>query len=356
MGKLLYVHIGPHKTGTTSLQHFLFSEREGLLSEGILFPCEDLGPWMTQHRLAFALRGVPDRKAGDTPEAEDELRSILRQTQTSNAETIVLSAESLSFLRPEAIRKLRDAFSDCDTRVVLYARPQDQLLVSAFSQRVKSPLKPFAAPIDSLIDEKTALNYSDIYTKAAAWAEVFGRSNILVRVYTEIKDAREDFLYLVGGEALMRRFDGSLPSNTNTSPSLEALEYMRAFKRTEKDPKIRARAMMALTQHFSENGRKPIQLLSSEDRWRILERCRRSNERLFREFLDRENAFAPEILLANIAKAERVQIDTSEAVAFTRKLLQKDQTSVAALRRFFRFPTISRKTQHRSANNLFGFR
>ena len=37
--KTIYLHIGVSKTGTTSIQRFLYKNRELLKDKGILYPC-----------------------------------------------------------------------------------------------------------------------------------------------------------------------------------------------------------------------------------------------------------------------------------------------------------------------------
>lgn len=59
--KTLYLHIGRHKTGTSSLQHFLFANRERLESLGFCYP--RIGRYVNHSAVASALVGPAPRKA-----------------------------------------------------------------------------------------------------------------------------------------------------------------------------------------------------------------------------------------------------------------------------------------------------
>lgn len=332
MRKTIYIHIGPHKTGTSSLQHFLFRFRRRLLAEGVLFPAENLQGLKSQHRLAFALRGSRDHRNDDIPNADAEIANIHRQIETSDAPIAILSSEAFFAIKPGAIKRLRHELSAHDVKIVFYARRQDEAFVSTFAQRVKAPRSNHVAPIhDALAAPDEFANDLALYDCAKRWGKHFGDANIIMRLYAEAGDVREDFMGVIGREDLRAFVRKKSVDNVNVSPSLEALEYLRAFKVFEADRKIRGLALTRLTSHFAATGRKPIELLSSADRRHLLEYFREDNERLFAEFLGRENAFSPDLI--GDAKKERVFVDTSDVgELMSRLLVEESETPLTRLR------------------------
>ncbi|WP_102957790.1 hypothetical protein [Mangrovicella endophytica] len=86
----LYVHVGPHKTATTTLQHFFFRQRQSLAAKGLSYPVIRPGhPNQIAHNdLALAMKNGDDDLLGMY------LRSILRQA--IGAERVLISAEEFS--------------------------------------------------------------------------------------------------------------------------------------------------------------------------------------------------------------------------------------------------------------------
>ncbi len=96
-----YIHVGPHKTGTTSIQWFLQENRAELLKDGYLVP-ESETKRGAHHALAEALAGL------DVGEHREPLvaRSIAAMAETP-ARTIIFSSEALrDFLGTARIAKL----------------------------------------------------------------------------------------------------------------------------------------------------------------------------------------------------------------------------------------------------------
>lgn len=145
MRKIL--HIGTHKTATTSLQTALYDNREALAEQGVIFP--DLTRWeMRQraghHKLAKALV--------DDPVSGAELtRTILADAQASArpGDTLLISSEqyyrhtltlvpqdTLKDRRENFVRLMADTFGR-DTEVVIVLRRPDSFCESRHQERVK---------------------------------------------------------------------------------------------------------------------------------------------------------------------------------------------------------------------------
>ena len=100
--RLIIIHIGHHKTATTSIQRFLFSHRQTLASYGILYPSSGLFGETGQHNLAWELSG-DDRFSAENGTVSD----LLGELQRSEAKLAILSSEDLEYL-VQAPRSLSD--------------------------------------------------------------------------------------------------------------------------------------------------------------------------------------------------------------------------------------------------------
>jgi hypothetical protein len=167
-GRPCYIHVGTHKTGTTSIQVFLASNRERFLSHGVFWPMagSEYDPGVaSHHELARELKQSadvdPDRRVLDA--VADELRR-------TDARVACISSEDLTFVwdKPAALVRLRDAVlaAGFEPRIVVYLRPQAQYCVAVYAERGGGLGPPF-----------------DYARLLDAFAAVFGRNRIIARRY-----------------------------------------------------------------------------------------------------------------------------------------------------------------------------
>ena len=65
--KTIYLHIGSPKTGTKTIQKFLYENKDKLLENGILYPIEIKMSTVPKTEMASefdVLDGIPDKKRG----------------------------------------------------------------------------------------------------------------------------------------------------------------------------------------------------------------------------------------------------------------------------------------------------
>jgi len=128
MRKQIFIHIGTHKTGTTSIQFFLHENRGRLKAAGILVPRSGTGVIDSpagHQNLAYELCDSPDfdRSLGRTANLLEELRQ-------SQEPVAVISSENFQFLHrfPDKLRKLNqdlDALGYDRTYVVYFRNTRD---------------------------------------------------------------------------------------------------------------------------------------------------------------------------------------------------------------------------------------
>ena len=183
MTKKIIFHVGPHKTGTTSIQAMLFSQSRSKNCE-FVYPFTSPGE-IGQHDFA-RLACSPDQSAFL------EKLGILK----SLTKTCVLSSEELCYLPAAGMRSLRDAVPDAHVTIVYYQRDVLSLLYSWWQETIKhgsvQTLSDFAlrcilAPYHLHLFVPDAL--------LGGWASVFGREAIRIFRYDHIPDVAKHFAY-----------------------------------------------------------------------------------------------------------------------------------------------------------------
>lgn len=134
--RICYIHVGPHKTGTTSIQWFLQENCAELLKHGYFVP-ESETKRGAHHTLAEGLAGL------DVGEHREPLvtRSIRAIAETP-AEKIIISSEALEGLLRN--RQHTETFFNrvrelnLEPKLILFPRNQPQWINSSYSHSVKA--------------------------------------------------------------------------------------------------------------------------------------------------------------------------------------------------------------------------
>ena len=134
--RVCYIHIGPHKTGTSSIQWFLKQNRGELLNYGYFVP-ESGANHGAHHALARKLCGQElqshQQSAGT---------NFARALDETPSEAVVISSEALGGLLK--IRDYANAFFtrirelNLEPKLVLFVRNQSQRINSSYSSVVKT--------------------------------------------------------------------------------------------------------------------------------------------------------------------------------------------------------------------------
>lgn len=209
--KKLYVHIGCHKTGTTSIQHNLAQNAEALAKYGLTFFYDncysgeqllpDLHSWL--NFVEAPGKVVPQ---GLYVRELDKLADRLARIQGD----VIVSSENFSFFfEPAPIGALQAALSPIfgQIRIICYLRRQDRHAISHHQEGSKF----FRAPEGDLFGHSTyALPpfdprhrlYLDYHRRLSMWAQAFGADNMVVKVFDRKQfpegDVVADFFSLLG--------------------------------------------------------------------------------------------------------------------------------------------------------------
>lgn len=133
--RLCYIHIGPHKTGTKSIQWFLKENRTELLKRGYFVP-ESGNIHGGHHAIVRNFCGQ------ELPEHQRSAASNFAQAlEKTRSEAVILSSEALDGLLRK--RDYAEAFFqrieklNLEPKLVLFVRNQPQLINSRYAQVIK---------------------------------------------------------------------------------------------------------------------------------------------------------------------------------------------------------------------------
>ena len=202
----LRLHIGLNKTGSTSLQHFLFHNREKLRNEGVLYPGrEEFMYQCAHHRLAASIlpqldwEDLLEHSGGkDDPGMmmsllEDEIRG------SRGISHVVISSELLAV---DNLAKIASYFEPvrniADFKIIVYIRNYPDFMESYLAHQVTNSYY-----VPEMMKEGFRRDFcrgmTGHYRRVIdAYAQAFGKDNIEVRVLEQEQlyggDIFSDFL------------------------------------------------------------------------------------------------------------------------------------------------------------------
>ena len=197
----LVLHIGSHKTGTTSIQQLLNGVGEQVaeltgLTYVPLQPGRHRATSKPSDELEFQTEGARIR-----PEFVDRLGQL-------GTDCLVVEEEFSWIFKPQQINTTLDLLERLfdDIRIVVYVRRQDRHLVSHYQQAARfNSAKFFRSRLTALPDyEPHHDRYLDYHARLAPYVERLGLERVTLRVYErdllKDRDVTSDFLALLGVE------------------------------------------------------------------------------------------------------------------------------------------------------------
>lgn len=182
----LILHVGPHKTGSTSIQHLLKREQARLKSRGIGY--EDLSHLEGGvHRLADSLSVSTNVRA--MPVVQTYVGALKFDTPTT-----IISSENFSRLNGDQIRDFV-AMLPCDTvEVVYFLRNPLSRMSSQWRENVKHgyrhTLLEYAAARLARPFLDRALNDA---INLQAWSKTVGSDQMKIHLYDQVQSASQMF-------------------------------------------------------------------------------------------------------------------------------------------------------------------
>jgi len=212
--KILYLHIGTHKTGTTSIQTYFWDNRSAFREHGIDYP--EVGLSGNTHADFVNCQKFPRRDAaiktlipsfnwdyspyqlGQTSTRDELFDQLKLYVERSACSKFVMSSECFyEWTEPE---KFADGFSAIfdEIYIVVYLRPQIEWIMSTYNQLIKDDYFRYAGSVREL-PQFELLAYFKILRQ---WESAFGKGSVIARPYVSAPNFNVilDFLSVVGAE------------------------------------------------------------------------------------------------------------------------------------------------------------
>ena len=249
--KICYIHIGSPKTGTSSIQRTLYHNSEIASAAGLLYPTvQPIHLCVAAHFLdpertipQGISRGMSDAKV--RKQTAVQMAKLETQIASSDAETLVLSAEHLNFLSLDGVKRLKtwiDQFAE-QSRVVCYVRHP----VSQAASRVQQRVKIRALTLDQAMDP---LDYYRFGEELPAWVDTFGLDNVIVKPFerSTLKngDAVDDFLELAGYQGNLDELQRVDTNPSLSAPALMIADHLAQIIPRSKLPKLKTKFLYAI--------------------------------------------------------------------------------------------------------------
>ncbi len=291
----LYLHIGLHKTATTTIQHFLTENDEVLKTKGYTYPKFPIHyPYMGKDRNGIFL-GTPyhDYDGQRRTDIEKENYKTCMGTIHELFETypnVILSNERLWYDLPKAegalMQKLLDDASEYgyQIKMIVYVRRQDKFVESFWNEQIKSNIKE-TRKFEQYKDEYSRLKFGEFFSRLGDMA---GDENLIMRRFEDVvrgEGILADFMKIIGLE-LTDEYHISV-ENANTQLYGNITEIKRRIN--EMDGLKRGDAVFLRESLWmaSETAKKnyPCAELSVEERTEFMKQFKDENQMLADRFI-----------------------------------------------------------------------
>lgn len=226
------LHIGPHKTGTTTVQAAFDGSREALAAQGVHYAGR------RAHSMAAAMAAAMDLSLPTVATAPIERwDELVSEVHASTADQVVLSSEFYADASPQRIRAIVDALGRDRTHVVVTLRPLHRILPSQWQQYMQNR---FVISYTDWLHEMLVNSEQTDVTPSfwrrhrhdrliGRWADEVGQDRLTVVVV----DERDKTMLTTAFERLLAVAPGTLQSHESANRSLTwpEVELLREFNR-----------------------------------------------------------------------------------------------------------------------------
>ena len=312
MDKVIFLHIGTSKTGTSSIQDFLYRNSSVLAEKGYCFKQMPIRyQRASKNRNALFLNRRPLTLFGTPSERlrEKLLKFGLKQVkdQLEHFSSVVLTDEALwnSFLKTDCktLKRIK-AFSDengAQLKLIVYFRPQDDWLESSYKQRIrKFRGKTILPEWDTFFNSPETWPKMDYYNGLCTMSEIVGKDNIIVRIYNRADfpegKVENDFLQAIGlqpsGEYKMAKEEINTSLSTNYIELKRILNQLDGVGNVSLTELISAeRAAVECSKKFNTLDKKTF--ITPEQKKKIRDKYSHGNQKIAEEYLHQSTPLFP---------------------------------------------------------------
>ena len=328
INKTIYLHIGRHKTGTSSIQNFINAYPEVLGKYSLYYP-ETGRQGIAHHNFANAFSYSATRTDREKQIAvESEMVSALRREIDEQDSDILVSSEAFQNANPKLVAEV---FSGYKIKTLVYIRNQIDYLASAYAQKV------WATDYSDSIEQYYEHNFRGNYdTFLSSWDEV-SDAGISVSVFSRKElfhsDIVADFfkrMLEIDDKNLINKILTRSIVDSNPSLTCELLAYKLAFNSHKYNvrEKMRKKFMGVLGLLSLRKDGTPV---------RVSERMAESCRSLYKEVNESvsEKYFQGKMSMnMNPRTGENIELGYDLASKITADLISVDQTLEIILKTF----------------------
>lgn len=287
MSKVI-LHIGMHKTGTTTLQKSLHrasvemqlknfqyltvKEANHSYITSAAFGSNDNKEYYNYCKSVIRGNNMPIGK-WTRDSAREEIRKQINEAQNNN-HPLLISAENLCILHPAEVESMKLFFVECgvtDFKIVAYIRDPQSWIVS-YAQQV---LKEGIEIIDEILDKPSVPRYKEFFEK---YINTFGVDNFLFLPFERSKMVNNcilsDFLVKIGlnkREAVEENGLDIKVLNSNESASLETIKLITSVEKIRRKYGLKLPRINRIIRQTNVSGETKFSLTSSALRFAVLE-------------------------------------------------------------------------------------
>lgn len=281
-GPKLILHIGAEKTGSSSIQAFLFENRERLREQGFEYLFSDGRIEQRELALYCVDSFMGDDHAANLHISGEFLRSNWKdrferefgrkvRQACDRGHTVILSSEHLQsrLKSPGNIGVLRQLLTPyfSEIRVLVYLRRQDQLATSLYSTKCRNGWLGGGVFPPNIHAKTPYYNYQLLLQR---WASGFGHAALIPRLFNKSRlrnqNPVDDFCALTGIDSQCGDLEPVSARNTALPASaMYAVEILNRrypqFEARPADPELRAirmRIIARVSADFPGAARKPL--------------------------------------------------------------------------------------------------
>jgi hypothetical protein len=225
------LHIGPHKTGTTTIQGALSLARPALLEHGVHYP----GQARQHQSAALSITGGKGLIGDDRPISPKVWQRLVSQVAAAPDDRVVVSSEFFDDADDTTANLIVTDLGGPRVHVVVTLRPLALILPSAWQQYVRNKLRTsYDDWLEAMFNQPPYIKPTTTFWKRhhhdvliGRWARIVGPDNVTVIVVDESDHDRllrvfEELLGLPTGLLVAEE------SRTNRSLTLGETELVRA--------------------------------------------------------------------------------------------------------------------------------
>ena len=295
----IYIHIGTHKTGTTTIQHALRDTVRVYPKEG----------WVYQGTTPTANEFMQAEKYDKTKvqQFHSELQSTIQRRKSANR--LVLSSEALSGFPRNGYQNsnvvysmLRDATTQYNVKIIIYLRSQDSFVESIYTQMIHQGETLDFGSFIKQYDSPDALNYCRMLDDLRS---CFGDENLIVKSYHEA--SKRGLLHDFGDIIESKSLQCSEQMEKNPSYSHHALEIAKICN-ASLDQRRKSQLRGALQLTMAKKRFEQFSFFSDKERAMFLERFKMSNTEVANRYFNGslETLFPIPNSLTSISQNERL--------------------------------------------------